>query len=87
MCRAVDVVMAGEGRAAGKGDVQPAKRIHALKLMKAEGRHYIEDILRADVFVETTGSAGPMGNCARHGSGCAMCILRCPAFGPRVSLT
>lgn len=87
MCRAVDVVMAEEGRAAGKGDVQPAKRIHALKLMKAEGRHYIEDILRADVFVETTGSAGPMGNCARHGSGCAMCILRCPAFGPRVSLT
>jgi len=40
----------------------------------------------ADVFVETTGSAGPQGNCLRYGHGCVMCILRCPAFGPRVSL-
>ena len=43
--------------------------------------------LRADVFVETTGSTGPMGNCMRYGNGCSMCILRCPAFGPRVSIT
>ncbi|MQL51628.1 FAD-dependent oxidoreductase [Desulfofundulus thermobenzoicus] len=40
-----------------------------------------------DVFIDTTGSAGPIKNCTRHGSGCAMCILRCPTFGPRVSLT
>ncbi|MBA2882091.1 hypothetical protein HNR65_002432 [Desulfosalsimonas propionicica] len=40
----------------------------------------------ADVFVETTGSAGPMGNCSRYGNGCGMCVLRCPAFGPRVSI-
>ncbi len=40
-----------------------------------------------DVFVESTGSAGSTGNCLRYGSGCAMCTLRCPAFGPRVSLT
>ncbi len=45
------------------------------------------EILDADVFVETTGSTGPMGNCMRHGNGCSMCILRCPSFGPRVSLT
>jgi hypothetical protein len=38
-------------------------------------------------FVEATGSSGPMGNCSRYGNGCAMCIQRCPAFGPRVSLT
>ena len=77
MCRAADVVMA-----------EPAdRRIKALKLITSKGGHYIEDILDADVFVETTGSTGPMGNCARHGSGCSMCILRCPAFGPRVSLT
>ena len=40
-----------------------------------------------DVFVETTGSTGPMGNCSAYGNGCSMCILRCPAFGPRVSIT
>jgi hypothetical protein len=40
-----------------------------------------------DVFIDTTGTAGPIKNCSRYGSGCAMCILRCPAFGPRVSLT
>ena len=28
-----------------------------------------------------------MGNCMRYGNGCAMCVQRCPAFGPRVSLT
>jgi threonine dehydrogenase-like Zn-dependent dehydrogenase len=43
--------------------------------------------LGGDVFVECTGSAGPMGNCVRYGNGCAMCMLRCPSFGPRVSLT
>ncbi len=40
-----------------------------------------------DVFVDATGSAGPQGNCAKYGNGCAMCILRCPSFGGRVSLT
>jgi hypothetical protein len=44
------------------------------------------ETIRADVFVETTGSAGPMTNCGRFGNGCAMCVIRCPAFGPRVSL-
>ena len=41
----------------------------------------------ADVFIETTGSAGPMNNCVKYGNGCAMCILRCPAFGGRVSIS
>ena len=102
MCRAVDVIMEeavvttvdGKRNAAQSetdmecGDEPAAeRRIKALKLMTADGGRYTEDRLDADVFVETTGSTGPMGNCARHGSGCAMCILRCPAFGPRVSLT
>ncbi|MBS3977764.1 MAG: FAD-dependent oxidoreductase [Syntrophomonadaceae bacterium] len=39
-----------------------------------------------EVFVDTTGSAGPMGNCAKYGNGCAMCVLRCPTFGGRVSI-
>lgn len=41
----------------------------------------------ADAFIDATGSAGPQGNCARYGNGCAMCVLRCPSFGGRVSLT
>jgi len=39
-----------------------------------------------DVFVDTTGTAGPQGNCSKYGNGCAMCAYRCPTFGPRVSL-
>ncbi len=44
------------------------------------------DRYEADVFIDTTGTAGPMNNCSRYGNGCAMCALRCPAFGGRVSL-
>lgn len=43
--------------------------------------------ISGDIFIEATGSSGPMGNCSRYGNGCAMCIQRCPAFGPRVSIT
>ena len=46
-----------------------------------------QETLPGDVFVDATGSAGPMGNCLKYGNGCAMCVLRCPAFGPRVSVT
>ncbi len=46
-----------------------------------------EEWIEGDVFIETTGSTGPMGNCLRYGNGCSMCILRCPAFGPRVSIS
>lgn len=43
--------------------------------------------IEGDVFIETTGSTGPMGNCLRYGKGCSMCILRCPSFGPRISIS
>lgn len=39
-----------------------------------------------DVFIETTGTAGPQNNCTKYGNGCAMCVLRCPSFGGRVSI-
>lgn len=52
------------------------------KITSAEGENY-----DADVFVDCTGTTGPMGNCAAFGNGCSMCILRCPAFGPRVSIS
>jgi hypothetical protein len=38
------------------------------------------------VFIDATGSAGPVANCTRYGNGCAMCILRCPSFGGRMSV-
>lgn len=50
---------------------------------------YLSDgkYIEGDVFIETTGSTGPMGNCLKYGNGCSMCVLRCPAFGPRVSIS
>jgi hypothetical protein len=42
--------------------------------------------IEGDAFVETTGSAGPQNNCTKLGNGCAMCIMRCPTFGGRVSV-
>ncbi|MBU3110699.1 FAD-dependent oxidoreductase [Clostridium lacusfryxellense] len=50
---------------------------------------YLSDgkYVEADLFIETTGSTGPMGNCLKYGNGCSMCVLRCPAFGPRVSIS
>lgn len=47
-----------------------------------EGKTY-----RADSFVDVTGSSATPANCMKYGNGCAMCILRCHSFGPRVSLT
>ncbi|WP_244835382.1 FAD-dependent oxidoreductase [Clostridium sp. BJN0001] len=46
-----------------------------------------DEYIPGDVFIETTGTTGPMGNCLRYGNGCSMCILRCPAFGPRISIS
>ena len=78
MSRAVDVVME-EGA---------ERRVKSLVVLTYDGHGgYTEELVEADAFVETTGSTGPMGNCVKYGNGCSMCILRCPAFGPRVSLT
>jgi len=49
-------------------------------------RSHTGDELAGAAFVDATGTAGPPGNCHRHGHGCVLCALRCPAFGPRVSL-
>ena len=40
-----------------------------------------------EVFVDATGTAGPPSNCTKYGNGCVMCIIRCPSFGGRVSIT
>lgn len=52
-----------------------------LSVEDAEGNIY-----EGDVFIDSTGTAGPMNNCTKYGNGCAMCILRCPSFGGRVSI-
>jgi len=59
------------------------KEGNKIKGIYLSDKRYVE----ADVFVETTGSAGPMNNCLKYGNGCVMCILRCPAFGGRVSIS
>lgn len=55
---------------------------------KIKGVYTSDDkYIDGDIFIETTGTTGPMGNCLRYGNGCSMCILRCPAFGPRISIS
>lgn len=49
---------------------------HSNKVIEATG----------DAFVDTAGTAGPQVNCMKYGNGCAMCIYRCPTFGPRFSI-
>ncbi len=60
--------------------IKTEQRITAIKL-------HDDQVIEGDIFIETTGSTGPMGNCLKYGNGCSMCILRCPSFGPRVSLS
>ena len=43
-------------------------------------------LIEGDVFVDVTGTSGPMGLCKKAGNGCVMCVLRCPTFGGRISI-
>ncbi len=43
-------------------------------------------VIAGTVFIDASGTAGPVRNCHRFGQGCAMCIYRCPTFGPRLSI-
>ena len=76
---------------AGGDDIQLETRAGAVEMEEGKGRikglrSDRGQIFAADVFVETTGTAGPQVNCLKYGNGCAMCILRCPSSGPRVSI-
>ena len=46
-----------------------------------------KEVVEGDVFVDTTGSLGPMANCNKYGNGCAMCVMRCLVWGGRVSIS
>ncbi len=43
--------------------------------------------LEADAFIDASGTAGGPPQCSKYGNGCVMCILRCPSFGGRASIT
>jgi hypothetical protein len=65
-------------------------RINDVVMKKNSIKRVIVDddiYFRGDVFIDTTGTAGGMANCKKFGNGCAMCILRCPTFGGRISLS
>jgi len=57
-------------------------RLVAVRTKKNEG----DERLEADAFVETTGTAGVVNICTKHGNGCGMCVLRCHTFGIRVGI-
>ena len=58
-----------------------------LKAVKAKNKvEGLEFEVEGDVFVDTTGTAGPPANCNKYGNGCAMCVLRCHSYGGRVSV-
>ncbi len=57
------------------------------RITSVTGKNEDESVrIAGDVFVETTGTAGPPASCVRNGNGCAMCVLRCHSFGGRVSV-
>ncbi len=43
--------------------------------------------VKADAFVDCTGTSGGVKVCQQYGRGCVMCVsFRCPAYGDRVSI-
>ncbi|MEW5784873.1 MAG: FAD-dependent oxidoreductase [Bacillota bacterium] len=56
------------------------QRIRAVSLFQEDR------LVEGDFFIDASGTAGPVGNCSRYGNGCAMCVFRCPTFGPRISI-
>jgi hypothetical protein len=66
---------------ASVGDVEMAEgRVTAL--ITRDGERF-----EADAVVDATGTSATPANCNKYGNGCAMCILRCHSFLPRVSVT
>lgn len=64
--------------------VADESRIEALTIARDREE---EILLPGDCFIDASGTAGPQAHCRRFGNGCAMCIYRCPTFGPRVSIS
>lgn len=58
---------------------------HAKRIVRSVVTERGEEIT-GGAFVDATGSAGPQRNCQKYGRGCAMCVLRCASFGPRIGI-
>lgn len=43
--------------------------------------------LEANAFVDCTGARGGLVLCNKYAKGCVMCLVKCPIFGDRVSIT
>jgi hypothetical protein len=46
-----------------------------------------DTFVEGNVFIDATGLAGSMEDCLKYGNGCSVCILRCPSFGSRISIS
>jgi len=74
-------------------EIRPATRINDVEMKDGsitaihgtEGDETVS--FTAGAYIDATGTAGPPGQCAKYGNGCVLCVLRCPAFGGRVSVT
>lgn len=67
-------------------ELYPVHRDGAEKVLKSV-KDTSGNVYEADVFIDATGTAGPAAMCSKYGNGCAMCALRCPSFGGRISLS
>lgn len=79
-------------------DIHFYSRVDRITSQEIDGGHHIRMVhthssasspsqsYEADAFIDTTGSCGPSKYCNQQGNGCAMCIMRCPSFGPRQSI-
>jgi hypothetical protein len=64
-------------------------RVNAIETTDGEIDAVVLDsghVIEGDVFVDATGTVGGQSFCTDNGNGCVMCVIRCPTFGPRVSL-
>jgi len=74
-------------------EIRPATRVNDVEMkdgaiVAIHGKEGDETVtLKGGAYIDATGTAGPPGQCAKHGNGCVLCVLRCPAFGGRVSVT
>ncbi len=70
-------------------DVRLQTRVIDVEVNKRKIKSLIvsdDERIKGDAFVDATGTAGPMRKCIKVNGSCVMCILRCPTFGPRVSV-
>jgi hypothetical protein len=66
--------------------VSVKKKGNKLQSVIAEKYRSGQETFGGDAFVDCSGTGGGVPICNKYGRGCVMCMLRCPAFGDRVSI-